>query len=193
MNFKDTCPNRSHGWDWEHLDSREGKTNRRAAMCFLGLGLWGSLSVGNATVPPPPPALTLEDYVEASEVILIGEIRTVKFRGLSLTVLPEEYGRDFDGDNQMGNRAIDVIVNVVRVLKDRPERKLQRKESIRISAAIPREDHLKYRGRKMIFLTDGGVLVDADKRTYRLYQSKTHALSLVEEPLVLRAIANRKK
>ena len=112
----------------------------------LFVGLAAVTSLGHSTSPPPPPPPTLEDHVRNADAIVLGEVVSFYFKGISNDI-PAEYERIFDKPGRSRNLYV-VIRNRETLLNELPT---GIPASIRIAAAFPSNDYESFRDQRLIF------------------------------------------
>jgi hypothetical protein len=78
--------------------------------------------------PPPPPPPTLKELLMRADLVVVATVKRFVYRGGSLTINRHELDQDFEEDNGEGNRTLDALAKVNRVVfqKKIPARKLLR-------------------------------------------------------------------
>lgn len=140
-------------------------------------------------LPPPPP--TLEEHVRDADLIFIGVIERFVFFGHSQVLIPDEYNKDFNEDNDMGNRSLHAFVRVSSVLKDELGFKVNR--VVRMSRPVPRDGYRSHLRKRQMFFAKKGVLLHGDDSESRLYRSVVDALPMKNEVAVRQIVARLKK
>jgi hypothetical protein len=89
---------------------------------------FNACSTAWATSPPPPPPPTLKELLMRADLVVVATVKRFVYRGADLVINRHEFNQDFEVDNGEGNRTIDALAKINRVIfqKKMLKRKLTR-------------------------------------------------------------------
>jgi hypothetical protein len=133
-----------------------------------------------ATSPPPPPPPTLKELLMRADLVVVATVKRLVYRGVSLTINRDEYRLDFEADNGEGNRTIDALAKVNRIVfqKKIPARKL-----LRINQPIHPKSHHQLLNAQKIYLLH-------DPFEYANEQGKENAFYVLTDPLPISELSS---
>jgi hypothetical protein len=141
---------------------------------------FNACSTAWATSPPPPPPPTLKELLMRADLVVVATVKRFVYRGGSLTINRHELDQDFEQDNGEGNRTIDALAKVSRVIF---QKKLPRRKLLRINQPIHPKSHHQLLNMQKIYLLH-------DPFEYVNEQGKENAFYVLTEPLPLSELSS---